>query len=35
MRRSLPDLLVAAQRDPVIAPLHAEFVRSRRQPIVE
>jgi AcrR family transcriptional regulator len=35
MRRSLPDLLVAAQRDPVIASLHAEFVRSRRQPIVD
>src|SRR4029453_12697487 len=35
MRRSLPDLLVAAQRDPVIASLHAEFGRSRRHPIVD
>ena len=35
MRRSLPALLVAAQRDPVISSLHARFVRDRRQPIVE
>jgi AcrR family transcriptional regulator len=35
MRRSLPALLVAAQRDPVISGLHAQFVRDRRQPIVE
>jgi AcrR family transcriptional regulator len=35
MRRSLPALLVAAQRDPVISSLHAQFVRDRRQPIVE
>jgi AcrR family transcriptional regulator len=35
MRRSLPALLVAAQRDPVISALHAQFVRDRRQPIVE
>ena len=35
MRRSLPTLLVAAQRDQVIAGLHADFVRDRRQPIVE
>jgi AcrR family transcriptional regulator len=35
MRRSLPALLVAAQRDPVISTLHAQFVRDRRQPIVE
>jgi AcrR family transcriptional regulator len=35
MRRSLPALLVAAQRDAVISSLHAQFVRDRRQPIVE
>jgi AcrR family transcriptional regulator len=35
MRRSLPALLVAAQRDPVISSLHARFVRDRREPIVE
>ncbi|HEY8524585.1 MAG TPA: TetR/AcrR family transcriptional regulator [Acidimicrobiales bacterium] len=35
MRRSLPSLLAAAQGDPVIARLHADFVRSRRQPIVD
>lgn len=35
MRRSLPALLVAGQRDPVISDLHADFVRTRRQPIVE
>jgi AcrR family transcriptional regulator len=35
MRRSLPALLVAAQRDPVISSLHAGFVRDRREPIVE
>jgi len=35
MRRSLPALLVAAQRDPVISSLHTRFVRDRRQPIVE
>jgi len=35
VRRSLPALLVAAQRDPVISVLHAQFVRDRRQPIVE
>ena len=35
MRRSLPALLVAAQRDPVISSLHTQFVRDRRQPIVE
>ena len=35
MRRSLPGLLVAAQRDPVISSLHTQFVRDRRQPIVE
>ena len=35
MRRSLPALLVAAQRDPVISSLHAQFVQDRRQPIVE
>jgi AcrR family transcriptional regulator len=34
MRRSLPALLVSAQNDEVIASLHAEFVRDRRQPIV-
>jgi AcrR family transcriptional regulator len=35
MRRSLPAFLAAAQDDPVIARLHAEFVRDRRQPIVD
>lgn len=35
MRRSLPALLAAAQDDPVIARLHADFVRDRRQPIVD
>lgn len=35
MRRSLPALLAAAQDDPVIATLHAQFVRDRRQPIVD
>ena len=35
MRRSLPALLAAAHDDPVIATLHAEFVRDRRQPIVD
>jgi AcrR family transcriptional regulator len=35
MQRSLPALLVAAQRDPVITSLHARFVQDRRQPIVE
>jgi hypothetical protein len=35
MRRSLPVLLVSAQRDPVLSSLHTEFVRSRRQPIIE
>jgi hypothetical protein len=35
MRRSLPALLVAAQRDPVIAGLNAQFVHDRRAPIVE
>lgn len=35
MRRSLPALLVAAQRDPVISELHARFVEDRRAPIVE
>jgi AcrR family transcriptional regulator len=35
MRRSLPALLVAAQRDPVISSLHTQFVRDRRQPIVD
>jgi AcrR family transcriptional regulator len=35
MRRSLPALLVAAQRDPIISSLHARFVQDRRQPIVE
>jgi AcrR family transcriptional regulator len=34
MRRSLPALLVAAQRDPVISGLHARFVQDRRAPIV-
>ena len=35
MRRSLPALLVSAQRDPVISTLHTRFVHDRRQPIVE
>lgn len=35
MRRSLPALLAAAQDDPVIARLHADFVRDRRQPIID
>ena len=35
MRRSLPALLAAAQDDPVIARMHAEFVRDRRQPIID
>lgn len=35
MRRSLPALLAAAQDDPVIATLHAGFVRDRRQPIID
>jgi len=35
MRRSLPALLVAAQRDSVISALHAQFVQDRRAPIVE
>lgn len=35
MRRSLPALLMAAQRDPVISALHARFVEDRRAPIVE
>lgn len=35
MRRSLPALLMAAQRDPVISALHAKFVEDRRAPIVE
>jgi hypothetical protein len=35
MQRSLPALLVAAQRDPVITSLHARFVQDRSQPIVE
>jgi AcrR family transcriptional regulator len=35
MRRSLPALLAAAHDDPVIARLHAEFVRDRRQPIID
>lgn len=35
MRRSLPALLDAAQDDPVLAELHAGFVRERRQPIVD
>jgi AcrR family transcriptional regulator len=35
MQRSLPALLVAAQRDFVISSLHARFVEDRRQPIVE
>jgi len=35
MRRSLPALLAASQDDPVIAGLHAAFVRDRRQPIID
>lgn len=35
MRRSLPTLLVAAQKDQTIASLHADFVRARREPIIE
>ena len=35
MRRSLPALLVAAQRDEVISALHARFVEDRRAPIIE
>lgn len=35
MRRSLPALLAAAQGDPIIAELHARFVRDRRQPIID
>jgi AcrR family transcriptional regulator len=35
MRQSLPTLLVAAQRDPVLAELHTDFVVERRRPIVE
>jgi len=35
MRRSLPALLVAAQRDSVISAMHARFVQDRRAPIVE
>jgi AcrR family transcriptional regulator len=35
MRRSLPALLMAAQRDPVISAVHARFVQDRRAPIVE
>jgi len=35
MRRSLPSLLAVAQRDPIIADLHAQFVRDRRQPILD
>jgi AcrR family transcriptional regulator len=35
MRRSLPTFLAAALDDPVIADLHAAFVRDRRQPIVD
>jgi AcrR family transcriptional regulator len=35
MRRSLPALLAAARDDPVLARLHADFVRDRRQPIVD
>ena len=35
VRRSLPNLLAAAQDDPVITRLHAEFVRDRRQPIID
>jgi AcrR family transcriptional regulator len=35
MRRSLPNLLAAAQDDPVITRMHAEFVRDRRRPIID
>jgi AcrR family transcriptional regulator len=35
MRRSLPSLLAAAQRDPIISDLHARFVSDRRRPIVD
>jgi AcrR family transcriptional regulator len=35
MRRSLPALLVSAQRDRVISTLHTRFVHDRRRPIVE
>jgi AcrR family transcriptional regulator len=35
VRRSLPNLLAAAQDDPVITRMHAEFVRDRRQPIID
>ena len=35
MRRSLPALLAAAHDDPVISRLHADFVRDRRQPIID
>lgn len=35
MQRSLPALLVVAQREQMISSLHARFVRDRRQPIVE
>lgn len=35
MRRSLPALLMAAQRDTVISAVHARFVQDRRAPIVE
>jgi AcrR family transcriptional regulator len=35
MRRSLPALLAADHDDPVIARLHAKFVRDRRQPIID
>jgi AcrR family transcriptional regulator len=35
MRRSLPALLAASQDDPVLTGLHADFVRTRRQPLVE
>jgi len=35
MRRSLPTLLAAAQADPVISKVHAEFVQSRRRPIMD
>ncbi len=35
MRRSLPTFLAAALDDPVISELHADFVRDRRQPMVD
>jgi AcrR family transcriptional regulator len=35
MRRSLPALLMAAQRDAVISEVHAQFVQDRRAPIIE